>query len=229
MQILVVEDDHKVAHIIKRSLEEDGDVVDVAHDSGSALYKFGLQPYDLIILDLLIPGETGNGIELCKKIRQENQDVSILMLTALDSVKNKVAGLDAGADDYLTKPFNLTELSARVRALLRRTAKIDPVVLVVKDLKLDTATHKAKRGSTPIALTTKEYALLHYLMRSPERIINQTELIEHVWDYNYQGLSNIVETYIRYLRKKLSPDGEPQLIHTMRGSGYWIGDRRDVQ
>jgi DNA-binding response OmpR family regulator len=229
MQILVVEDDHKVARIIKRSLEEDGDAADVAHDSDTALDKFSLQPYDLIILDLLIPGEAGNGIELCKKIRQENRNVSILMLTALDSVKNKVAGLDAGADDYLTKPFNLTELSARVRALLRRTAKTDPVVLVVEDLMLDTATHQAKRGNTPISLTTKEYALLHYLMRAPERVINQTELIEHVWDYNYQGLSNIVETYIRYLRKKLSPNKEPQLIHTMRGSGYWIGNNHDVR
>jgi DNA-binding response OmpR family regulator len=225
MQILIVEDEHKVATIIKRTLEESGDVADIAHDSDTALERFELQAYDLIILDLLIPGEVGNGVDLCKKIRGQNQNVSILVLTALDSVKSKVQGLDAGADDYLTKPFNLTELSARVRALLRRTTKIDPITLEVGDLKLDTVTRRAMRGKTTISLTSKEYALLHYLMRTPGRVINQSELVEHVWDYNYQGLSNIVETYIRYLRKKLSPNGEPRLIHTMRGSGYSIGDK----
>lgn len=225
MQILIVEDERNVARIIKRLLEEAGDVADVAYDSSQALEKFELQPYDLIILDLLIPGEAGDGVALCKTIRQQNQDVSILMLTALDSVKKKVEGLDAGADDYLTKPFNLTELLARVRALLRRTTKSDAVVLAVEDLKLDTVTRQARRGERLISLTTKEYALLHYLMRTPGRVISQSELVEHVWDYNYQGLSNIVETYIRYLRKKLSPDGESQLIHTMRGSGYSIGSR----
>ncbi len=225
MQILVVEDERKVARIIKRSLEEAGDVVDLAYDSDTAFEKFELQPYDLIILDVLIPGSIGNGIDLCKEIRQQNLEVSILILTALDAIKHKVAGLDAGADDYLTKPFSLTELSARVRALLRRTTKADQVVLTVNNLKLDTVSRTATRGGTVIILTSKEYALLQYLMRTPGRVINQGELLEHIWDYNYQGLSNIVETYIRYLRKKMSPGGEPPLIHTMRGSGYWIGDR----
>jgi DNA-binding response OmpR family regulator len=173
---------------------------------------------------LLVPGELGDGIKLCKAIRQQNRDVPILMLTALDSVTSKIAGLDAGADDYLAKPFNLDELSARVRALLRRATKADPVTLEVVDLKLDTVTRTARRGDMSITLTSKEYALLQYLMRSPGRVINQTELIEHIWDYNYQGMSNIVETYIRYLRKKLSPNGQTPLIHTMRGSGYWIGE-----
>ena len=228
VQILFVEDERKIARIVKRSITEGGDVVDLAFTTDEGMTKFELQPYDLVILDVMVPGELGDGLKLCKAIRQLNPDIPILMLTALDSIKSKIAGLDAGADDYLPKPFNLDELSARVRALLRRAAKADPVTLEVSDLRLDTVTRTAQRGESVITLTSKEYALLHYLMRSPGRVMNQTELIEHIWDYNYQGMSNIVETYIRYLRKKLSPDGQLPLIHTMRGSGYWIGELDNV-
>jgi DNA-binding response OmpR family regulator len=220
MQVLVVEDEPKIASILRRGLIEAGYVADVAQDGEEALYKFGIQPYDLIILDLLIPGLSGGGIEVCRQVRNTNSHVPILMLTALDSIKDKIAGLDAGADDYLVKPFNLQELIARIRALLRRGQRVDSVILKFDDLSLSPATKTAERSQREIQLTTKEYALLEYFMSNQNRIINQTELLEHVWDYAYDGLSNVVETYVRYVRKKITVSGESQLIHTVRGSGY---------
>ncbi len=220
MQVLIVEDEPKIASILRRGLVEAGYVADVARNGEEALYKFGIQPYDLIILDLLIPGLSGGGIEVCRQVRNTNSHVPILMLTALDSIKDKIAGLDAGADDYLVKPFNLQELIARIRALLRRGQRVDSVILKIDDLSLSPATKTAERSQREIQLTTKEYALLEYFMSNQNRIINQTELLEHVWDYAYDGLSNVVETYVRYVRKKITVSGESQLIHTVRGSGY---------
>ncbi len=220
MQILIVEDEPKIASILRRGLVEAGYVADVSTDAEDALYKFGIQPYDLIILDLLIPGILGGGIEVCRQIRNNDSHVPILMLTALDSTRDKVAGLDAGADDYLIKPFNLQELIARIRALLRRGKRVDPVTLKLDDLTLSPATKTARRGQREIQLTTKEYAMLEYFMSNQNRIINQSELLEHVWDYAYDGLSNVVETYVRYVRKKITIKHEQQLIHTVRGSGY---------
>jgi len=198
---------------------EESYAVDIAGDGEDALYKSEINEYDLIILDLMIPKV--DGITVCRKIREINTNIPILILTAKDATEDKVIGLDAGADDYVSKPFSFAELSARARALLRRGKKADPTVLTIDNLSLDPATRTAKRGNKIIVLTTREYALLEYFMRNPSRVLTKTELLEHVWDYNYDGLSNVLETYVKYLRKKLKvhPE-EKELIHTMRGSGY---------
>jgi DNA-binding response OmpR family regulator len=219
VQILVVEDEEKIANFLRRGLMEESYAVDVAYDGEDALYKFDINEYDLVILDLMIPKV--DGLTVCQRIREVNTDVPILVLTAKDATEDKVKGLDAGADDYVTKPFSFSELSARVRALLRRGKKADPAVLTIDNLSLDPATRTAKRGKRTITLTTREYALLEYFMRNPNRVLTKTELLEHVWDYNYDGLSNVLETYVKYLRKKLNVHREEkELIHTMRGSGY---------
>jgi len=219
MHILIVEDEEKIANFLRRGFTEESYAVDIAGTGEEALYKFDINTYDCIVLDIMIP--KGDGIYVCRTIRQKNTHIPILILTARDSIEDKVAGLDAGADDYLTKPFSFTELSARIRALIRRGKKADPVVLTLDNLLLDPATRQARRGKKTITLTTREYALLEYFMRHQSRVIAKTELLEHVWDYNYDGLSNIVETYVKYLRKKLQTTSkERELIHTMRGSGY---------
>jgi len=219
MQILIVEDEEKIANFLRRGLLEESYAVDVAADGENALYKFDINQYDLIILDLLIPKV--DGITVCRRIREVNTGIPILIFTAKDTIEDKVKGLDAGADDYMTKPFSFSELSARVRALLRRGKKADPTVLTMDNLSLDPATRTARRGNTTIVLTAREYALLEYFMRNPNRVLTKSELLEHVWDYNYDGLSNILETYVKYLRKKLKLHPKDRdLIHTMRGSGY---------
>ncbi len=219
MQILIVEDEEKIANFLRRGFMEESYVVDIARTGENALYKFDINTYDCIILDIMIP--KGDGMYVCRTIRTKNTHIPILILTARDAIEDRVTGLDAGADDYLTKPFAYSELSARIRALIRRGKKADPVLLIIDDLTLNTATRAAKRGSSTIILTTREYALLEYFMRNPNRVITKTELLEHVWDYNYNGLSNIIETYVKYLRKKLRTNPkEKELIHTMRGSGY---------
>jgi DNA-binding response OmpR family regulator len=221
MQILIVEDEEKIANFLRRGLLEENYSVDIAKDGEEALYKFEINSYDCFILDLMIPKT--DGLQVCRSIRAINTNVPIIILSAKGTVDDKVAGLDAGADDYLTKPFSYHELSARIRALLRRGNKADPVILTIDNLSLNPATRVAVRGQNTIQLTAREYALLDYFMRHPNRVLTKTELLEHVWDYNYDGLSNIVETYIKYLRKKLQSDpGDIELIHTMRGSGYII-------
>ena len=225
MQILIVEDEEKIANFLRRGLLEEGYAVDIAGDGENALYKFDINEYDLTILDLLIPKV--DGVTVCRKIREVNTSIHILILTAKDAIEDKVKGLDAGADDYMAKPFSFSELLARVRALLRRGKKADPTVLTIDNLSLDPATRTAKRGDTTIVLTAREYALLEYFMRNPGIVLTKSELLEHVWDYNYDGLSNILETYVKYLRKKLKVNpNDKELIHTMRGSGYIL--RQDV-
>ena len=227
MQILIVEDEEKIANLLRRGFLEESYAVDIAGDGESALYKFDIDEYDIIILDLLIPKV--DGISVCRKIREVNTSTPILILTAKDAIEDKIKGLDAGADDYMTKPFSFSELSARVRALLRRGKKSDPPVLTLEDLSLNPATRTAIRGNTKIVLTTREYALLEYFMRNPNRVLTKSELLEHVWDYNYDGLSNILETYVKYLRKKLKlHPANKELIHTMRGSGYILRKEDDV-
>ena len=222
MQILIVEDEEKIANFLRRGFLEEGYAVDIAGDGENALYKFDINEYDLTILDLLIPKV--DGVTVCRKIREVNTSIPILILTAKDAIEDKVKGLDAGADDYMAKPFSFSELLARVRALLRRSKKADPTVLTIANLSLDPATRTAKRGNTTIVLTTREYALLEYFMRNPDRVLTKSELLEHVLDYNYDGLSNILETYVKYLRKKLKVNpNDKELIHTMRGSGYILG------
>ncbi len=219
MQILIAEDEEKIANFLRRGFMEESYVVDIARSGEEALYKFDINSYDCIILDIMLP--KGDGMSVCRTIRTKNTHIPILMLTARDAIEDRVTGLDAGADDYVTKPFAFSELSARIRALIRRGKKADPVILTINNLTLNPATKTAKRANKTIILTTREYALLEYFMRHPNQIITKTELLEHVWDYNYNGLSNIVETYVKYLRKKLQTIPEDrELIHTMRGSGY---------
>ena len=227
MQILIVEDERKIAEVLRRCFLEEHYQADIAADGEEALYKCAVNSYDLIVLDLMIPKI--DGVEVCRKIREKDKSLPILMLTARGEVSDKVAGLDAGADDYLTKPFSFAELLARVRALLRRGKTADPAVLAFDDLALDPASKQVSRGGKKIALTAREFALLEYFMRYPGVVLTRTRLLEHVWDCNYDGLSNVVETYVKYLRKKIrASPGDPELIHTLRGSGYVLRLGGDV-
>ncbi|RFA18085.1 response regulator transcription factor [Subtercola boreus] len=223
MRILVVEDDVRIADVLRRALAEAGYAVDVTHSSTAALEAFALESHDLVILDLLLPGLPGGGMEVCRSMRVENSDVPILMLTAVDSPRNRVLGLDAGADDYLTKPFHLQELLARVRALLRRAPRADHPIVSVGGVSLNPATRVAVRAERTIPLTSKEFAVLEYLMRNSGTIVSASELIDHAWDGNYDGYSNVVQTYIRYLRQKVNIPGESDFIRTHRGMGYSVG------
>ena len=222
MRILVIEDDARIADVIRRTLSENGYAVTVADTAPDGLEAFEIDTYDLVVLDLMLPGMRGGGMEVCRRIRAINSDTPVLMLTALDSMRSKVDGLDAGADDYLVKPFHLVELLARVRALLRRSPRSQPPTLVAQGVTLLPSTQTAVRAGRTIDLTPKEYAVLEYLMRNAGTIISSTELIDHAWDSNYEGFSNVVQTYIRYLRQKLSVPGEPDVIQTRRGAGYLI-------
>jgi DNA-binding response OmpR family regulator len=195
----------------------------VAHissvDGEEALCELDIHAYDLVLLDIMLPKV--NGITVCQAVRERGSQLPIILLTAKDRVTDKVLGLDAGADDYITKPFSFDELTARIGAIFRRGKKADATILAIGDLSLDPATRTAQRGKHTIVLTTREYALLEYFLRNPHTLLTKAQILEHVWDYNYDGLSNIVETYVKYLRKKLkTTPNAPELIHTMRGSGY---------
>jgi DNA-binding response OmpR family regulator len=224
MRILIVEDEERIVRFLKKGLEEESYAVDVTMDGSSALDWVVDTPYDLILLDVMLPGLTG--IEVCQIIRQRGITIPILMLTARDSIDDRVKGLDAGADDYLPKPFAFKELLARIRALTRRvtTTTTSDTVLELADLTLDTVTHIAKRNGREIELTSKEYALLEYLLRNARRPLNRTLIREGVWGYDYYGASNVVDVYIRHLRRKLEANGEPPIIHTVRGVGYEIDE-----
>jgi two-component system copper resistance phosphate regulon response regulator CusR len=219
MRLLIVEDDARLADLIARSLREEGYAVDQSADGDSAIVQAAVNPYDAIVLDVQLPRRSG--IEVCAEIRRRRNRVPILMLTARDAVKDRVAGLDAGADDYLTKPFDLTELHARIRALLRRMPELTPQVIAVGDLSVDLAAQRAERGGRVLPLTTKEYVLLEYLARNAGRVIGRAELVEHVWDENHDPLTNALEVYVNRLRRKLDDGGAP-LIHTRRGAGYLL-------
>lgn len=222
MRVLVVEDDPRIADVVRRTLTETGYAVTIAGTAPAGIEAYEIDTYDLVILDLMLPGLPDGGMGVCRRIRQINSDTPILMLTALDSMRTKVAGLDAGADDYLVKPFHLAELLARTRALMRRSPRAHPPVLTAQGVTLIPATQQAQRAGRTIDLTPKEYAVLEYLMRNAGTIISATELIDHAWDSNYDGFSNVVQTYIRYLRQKLTGPGEADIIQTRRGAGYLI-------
>lgn len=227
MQILIVEDEEKIANFLRRGLTEEHYAVDIARDGEEGLRKFRINEYDIIVLDLMLPKI--DGLAVCREIRTKNTNVPILILTAKDDITDRVSGLDAGADDYMTKPFSFSELSARIRALLRRSKEADPPILVIDDLSMNPATRSVQRGDTLITLTAREYSLLEYFMRNANSVLTKTKIIEHVWDYNYDGLSNIVETYIRYLRKKIQTrPKDKRLIHTLRGVGYVLKMKNDV-
>ncbi|MDI7245942.1 MAG: response regulator transcription factor [Bacillota bacterium] len=223
MRILVVEDEDKIAAFIKKGLEEEGYAVDMVGDGETAIDYALSADYDVIILDIMLPGN--DGFAVCREIRARGSSAPVLMLTARDAVDDRVQGLDAGADDYLVKPFAFRELVARVRALLRRPREVVPSRLKVGDLALDVRTHAAERGGRKIVLTAREYALLEFLMRNKNQVLTRTQIAEHVWDYDFLSESNIVDVYIRYLRVKVDADFEPKLIQTVRGAGYKISDQ----
>ena len=218
MRILVVEDERKVASFIRQGLGEEGYAVDVASngEEGLAMARDGV--HDLIILDIGLPKM--NGLQVLQELRRRKVTAPVLLLTVRATIEDKVLGLDAGADDYLTKPFAFQELVARVRALLRRRTEGGPAVLQFADLTLDPARHTAFRGGQKIDLTSKEFALLDYFMRNPGRVLTRTMIIDHVWDYDFDTGTNVVDVYVNYLRKKIDSDREPKLIHTIRGVGY---------
>jgi heavy metal response regulator len=224
MRILVIEDEKKVANFIKKGLEEEHYAVDHAYDGESGLYMTEVNEYDLIVLDLMIPKI--DGLEVLKRIRSNKNNVPILVLTAKDTVEDIVKGLDSGCDDYLTKPFNFTVFLARIRALLRREKIEKEPLLKIADLTLSPVTHKVTRSGREIELTSKEYALLEYFMRNPDRVLTRTMISEHVWDYHFDSLTNVVDVYVNYLRKKIDKDFEPKLIHTIRGVGYILSNNR---
>jgi len=222
MKILVVEDEERVAQFIQKGLKEEGHAVDVAYDGEDGGFLAEVNDYDLIILDLMLPKK--NGLQTCKEIRDHGVNTPVLMLTARDSVEDKVRGLDAGADDYLAKPFAFEELLARVRALLRRQSESKTPTLKIADLELDPMSRQVTRSGKPIRLTTKEYALLEYLLRNPKKVLSRTLIGEHVWDMNFDPESNVIDVYVSHLRTKVDKGFEPPLIHTLRGQGYILSD-----
>ncbi len=220
MRILVVEDDPLLGPNLKKGLEKHHYAVDLANDGEEAVLMGTTTPYDLIVLDVLLPRL--NGFEVCRQLRGRKRTTPILLLTALSEVDHRVTGLDTGADDYLTKPFAFRELEARVRALLRRESATKTVELRFLDITLDTGTHEARRGERVIPLNNKEYALLEYLIRHPRQVLSRTTIAEHVWDCDAEHLSNVIDVYIRYLRRKLCEYDELDVIHTIRGAGYQL-------
>jgi two-component system, OmpR family, response regulator len=223
MRILVVEDEPKLARAVARGLEREGYAVDIAGRGDEALFQARVYDYDAVVLDVLLP--EANGFEVCETLRGEGCWSPILMLTARDRVEDRIRGLDAGADDYLVKPFAFGELLARLRALIRRTPTERPAVLRVGDLVVDPATRSVTRADESVDLTAREFAVLEFLARRPGEVVSRTQMIEHVWDRNFEGASNIVDVYVGYLRRKLEqPFGRP-LIRTVRGAGYVLDGR----
>jgi heavy metal response regulator len=218
MRLLVIEDEKKVARFIKKGLEEEGYAVDLAFDGEEGLAMVLDQVHDLIILDIALPEI--DGLQVLKKLRERNIRTPVLLLTVRATIEDKVLGLDSGADDYLTKPFAFQELLARIRALLRRKAEAGPPLLRVEDLVLDPARHLVTRGGERIDLTSKEFALLEYLMRNAGRVLSRAMISEHVWDYDFDTGTNVIDVYVNYLRRKIDSGRDKKLIHTVRGSGY---------
>jgi DNA-binding response OmpR family regulator len=218
MRLLLVEDDSRIARFVARGLREQSYAVDVVGNGDEALYQIEINDYDLVILDVMIPGK--DGFATCRAIRGLPKRMPILMLTARDAIGDRITGLDSGADDYLTKPFEFGELLARLRALMRRPNELRPSHIVVGDLVLDTGSQTAKRGNRTITLTAKEYALLEFLARNANRVMGRSEIAEHVWDESFDPFSNLIEVYVNRLRRKLGDENGKPLLQTRRGSGY---------
>ena len=223
MKLLVVEDNEKVASLVERGLREEGYAVDVAHDGMDGIFKARVYDYDLLILDIMLPGK--NGYEIVRDLRSEERSVPVLMLTARDGTEDVVQGLDAGADDYLTKPFSLDELMARVRALVRRGGAERTERLLYADLEMDRIEHTASRAGEALSLTPKEFQLLEYFLLHPEEVVKRTRLLEKVWDLQFDPMSNVVDVHVANLREKLRKgDDHRALIHTIRGVGYMMSE-----
>jgi two-component system, OmpR family, response regulator len=218
MRVLIVEDELKMAGLVRRGLTEEGHAADVATTGDEALWMAEAHPYDAIVLDVMLPGR--NGFETCRALRKAGVWAPVLMLTARDAVEDRVAGLDAGADDYLTKPFSFAELLARLRALVRRGGVERPTVVAVGDLRLDPASRKVWRGKQEIHLSPKEFALLEAFMRRPGQALTRLQLLEHAWDFAYENRSNVIDVYVRYLREKVDRPFGVSSLETVRGVGY---------
>ena len=224
--ILVVDDDQHITGVLRRALAYEGYSVEVATRGDEALHKVIEHPPDLIVLDIMLPGI--DGLEVCRRLRASGNQVPILMLTAKDGIPDRVAGLDEGADDYLVKPMELEELLARVRALLRRRNPEQTEILRFADVELDTGTRIARRGKREISLSTTEYELLGLFLRRPRQVLTRDIIMERVWGYDFEGESNVLEVYVGYLRNKLEAQGEPRILHTIRGAGYVMREKADA-
>ena len=220
MRILVVEDEKELAAIICKGLRENGYSVDVAHDGEEGLYMAENYPADVVVLDIMLPGM--DGLSVLKAMRRKGIKTPVVILTARDALPDKIKGLDAGADDYVTKPFAFGELLARIRSLLRRRTEVREAVIRIDDLEIDTASHEVKRGGRIIPLSAREYALLEYMAYNRNRVLSRTDITEHIYDESFDRDSNIVDVYITYLRKKIDAGFEKKLIHTVRGAGYML-------
>jgi two-component system copper resistance phosphate regulon response regulator CusR len=218
MRILLVEDEPRMANVIAKGLREHAYAVDVSGDGDAALYQTSINDYDLIILDVLLPKR--NGFEICRDLRTSGDSTPVLMLTARATVDDRVEGLDAGADDYLTKPFSFRELLARVKALLRRETKLRPDIFQIGDLIIDSASHRVSRANQEVVLTAKEYALLEYLAQRKGQLVSRADIATHVWDESFDPFSNAIEVYMNRLRKKIDERHSTKLLHTRRGEGY---------
>jgi len=227
MRVLLVEDDPRIARFVSQGLREQTYAVDVTADGDDALYKAAVNDYDAVILDVMIPGR--DGFQVCRELRASGSNVPVIMLTARDAIQDRITGLDTGADDYLTKPFEVAELLARLRALLRRGHVVRPAAIIIADLIIDTRAHSVTRGGRIVELTAKEYALLEYLAREQGRVLGRAEIAEHVWDENFDPLSNLIDVNINRLRRKID-DGFPSpLIQTRRGEGYMLAAPDNLQ
>jgi two-component system, OmpR family, response regulator len=221
LRILLVEDEIKVARAVRRGLEQEGYAVDAVADGDDALHRALYEDYDAIVLDVMLPGR--DGFAVCRELRTKGRWAPVLMLTARDGIEDRIRGLDAGADDYLVKPFSFGELLARLRALVRRGAAERPTSLRTEDVVLDPAAHTVTRGGEAIELSSREFALLEFLMRHSGEVVSRSRILEHVWDVNYEGFSNVVDVYVGYLRKKLEVPLDRPFIRTVRGVGYGVG------
>jgi DNA-binding response OmpR family regulator len=226
MRLLLVEDDTRIARFVAKGLREQSYAVDVAASGEEALYQAAINTYDLLILDVMIPSP--DGFAVCRELRKSGQRMPILMLTARDAVEDRITGLDHGADDYLTKPFEFRELLARLRALLRRTGRLQPAKLAVADLVIDTVGQNVSRGGRMISMTAKEYGLVEFLARNAGRVVGRAEIAEHVWDEEFDPFSNLIEVYVNRVRRKIDTDSEHPLLHTRRGAGYVLSAGDDA-
>ncbi|OGG22837.1 DNA-binding response regulator [Candidatus Gottesmanbacteria bacterium RIFCSPLOWO2_01_FULL_40_10] len=220
MRILVIEDERRLANVIKKGLSEDGFAVDLAFDGQEGQYLACEEPYDLIVLDLMLPKI--DGVTICKNLRLKNLKTPILILTAKTTVEEKIKGLDSGADDYMIKPFSFLELRSRIHALIRRSKENPSPVLKIADLTVDPLKHSVSRNKRSVKLTPKEFAILEFLLRHKNEVVSRTMILEHVWDYNFDGLSNVVDVFMVTLRKKIDHKAKVKLIHTLHGIGYKI-------
>lgn len=226
MRLLLVEDDPRIARFVAKGLREQAYAVDVVASGEEALYLAAINTYDLAILDVMIPAP--DGFAVCRELRKSGQRLPVLMLTARDAVEDRIAGLDHGADDYLTKPFEFRELLARLRALLRRTGSLRPAEIVIADLVVDTVGQNVSRGGRSISLTAKEYALVEFLARNAGRVVGRAEIAEHVWDEEFDPFSNLIEVYVNRVRRKIDAGSTKPLLHTRRGAGYVLSSSTDA-